>query len=111
MNVRAWDRWRDRSVRINLAAFFSAFLWTSSQQQKIRKFVFGIYWDTWDCCGLFVLIFRMYILFIDLNDLLMEKNLYDVFLSTLEYYFYLYSNVYTHEQRHVCMVTVVASTC
>lgn len=50
-----------------------------------------------------LLIFRIYILFIDLDDLLVEKNLYDVFLSTTEYYFYLYNFtcIYTWTETRV----------
>lgn len=59
--------------------------------------MFGIYWDTWDCCGLFVLIFRIHIVFIDLGDSLMEKNLHQGFLFTTEYCFYLY--------RFICIYT------
>lgn len=49
------------------------------------------------------MIFKIHILFIDMDDLLMEKNLYNGFLATIEYYFYLYSFtcIYTWAETHV----------
>lgn len=65
--------------------------------------MFGIYWDTWDCCGLFVLIFRIHVVFIGLGDLLMEKNLHKGFLSTIEYCFYLYSFICIYTWAETCV--------
>lgn len=65
--------------------------------------MFGIYQDTWDCCGLFILIFKIYIFLIDLNDLLMEKKFIRCFLIyNLVLFLPVQFYMYIHMGRDLC---------
>lgn len=111
VNAKVCARGSRYSVRINPAFSFSAVLWTSSLWQKIRKFASGIYWDTWDCCGLLVLVFKTHSVLVELGGLLTEENLQR--LLGYSWALFLPAQLYTCVHRQACMRmdTEVAATC